>query len=119
MSDKIYTIEDMDKMHKSGFKAGEEHSKPSPITHNLINKMTEQIKNVEVTQARQGVDISYIKEAVDKLELVNKEQNQKMDDFIKCADKKYAPAWAADAIKFLIATTFGAIVLAILSLIIK
>jgi hypothetical protein len=39
-------------------------------------------------------------------------------DFVDSADNKYAPMWTADAIKWTIVTVMGAIILAVLGLII-
>lgn len=90
MSEKIYTVEDMDKMHKAGFKEGQKHSEPSGKTNNFINKMTEEIKKIEITQAEHGKDIAFIKDGVKETKDFIKETNENLKNFITCADKKYA-----------------------------
>jgi hypothetical protein len=71
-------------IYNKGFKAGGEHSKPSLETLNLFNKMEEKF----------DTHLKYIKEAFNR----NSEQNEKdhkqisdkIDNFIKGADDKFA-----------------------------
>lgn len=98
-------VSDYNEGYKKGRKDGYDHSQPSPTTNNFINKMTEEIQEIKIKQGEQGVEISYIKERLDK--------------FIECADEKYAPAWVAQALKVVIGTTFVIFIGAIASLILK
>jgi len=59
-------MEEKAKIYNKGVKEGIKHSKASPETIKMFSKMTEEIKNIEITQAEQGKDISFIKDNVAK-----------------------------------------------------
>lgn len=84
-----------DQAHKDGFNSGQSHSRPSKDTIKLFKDMDDKIQKIEITLTEHGKDICFIKETTERLE-------RTMLNFIDCADKKYAPMWAADAVKYVV-----------------
>jgi hypothetical protein len=86
-----------DQYYKSGYNSGADHNThASEETKNLFKNMDEKVQKIEIVLTKHGENIDFIKSTVSKLE-------NSMDEFIRCADNKYAPMWTADSIKFIIA----------------
>lgn len=64
--------------------------------------------NIEIKMAKMEKDIEYIKKEMKTL-------GSKFDDFLVCADNKYAPIWIKNFVWFL----FTVVVAAVISIFIK
>lgn len=78
---------------------------------------------LKIDMAEQKKDISYIKERIgradEKNEIEHLEIKTLLKEFIESAEAKYAPIWTATALKYVMTTVFGALILAGLTLILK
>ena len=81
--------------------------------------MQEDINNLQKNMIRIQTDIEYIKDAL----VDNKDEHKiildKMDRWIEASEKKFAPKWVADVIKWAGAIVGAIIITALLGLIIK
>jgi hypothetical protein len=112
-----YTLEDIDKANKAGFKEGKKHSEPSPVTRNLIKNMEEKFDHLKDKVS--SLEVKITKDLGDnKIEIIEA-INSAIKEHRTYCDEKYAPAWVATALKLVMGSTFLAILGSIMTLILK
>ena len=74
--------------------------------YNLMKDM----EKLKIGHAENKKELEYVKATTTRIE-------KKMDDFIDSAEKKFAPKWAADVLKYAGGVVATAVILAICSLI--
>lgn len=75
------------------------------------------MSDTEITKIQ--INMAELKVALQNIEKKQDAMDIKMDKWMECADQKYAPAWVANAMKFVMGAVSLAVIGAILSLIIK
>jgi hypothetical protein len=81
--------------------------------------MADDTQTLRINMAEVKKDIEYIKDAIDRNAKEHGDMKLLIQEFITSAETKYAPMWTATAVKFVIATVFGSVLVALLSLIVK
>ena len=81
--------------------------------------MQEDINNLKIIMNTMKNDIGYIKIALEENKDQHKEMMDKMEAWIACSKKEFAPKWVADAMKFIMGGVSLAILGAIMTLILK
>ena len=107
----------MDKAIKSGFKQGQEHSQPSPITRKLIKNMEDKFDNLK--DKVHSIETNVISELGNMKTDIVKEINDAINCVKKDSDKKYAPAWVATALKSMMGVVAAAMIMSIMNIILK
>lgn len=115
---KVYSLNEMDAAKKKSFSDGKTHRTPSDDTKIFMKNMDEKFNNVKdsmhkmetnfiekIGDVHTGISdlktdlVSAINSAIAK---VNEDSETKIDKIKAECDKKYAPAWVAIALKFVI-----------------
>lgn len=81
--------------------------------------MPKEINNLKITMAELQKDISYIKESIKKNDIDHEIIINKIDHWIDGCENKFAAKWVETTITWIGRIVFGAIILAILGLIIN
>ena len=81
--------------------------------------MQEDINNLQKNMIKMQTDISYIKEALDENKAQHKEIMDKMEDWIKASEKRFAGRWTEKIIIWTGIGIGGALIVAFMNLIIK
>ena len=81
------------------------------IMRDFENNYRNQMEELKLGHSENRKELEYVKGTTTRIE-------SKLDDFIKCADKKYAPRWVAEAIKWTIGVVMFAVLGALLAKII-
>ena len=77
--------------------------------------MSEEINKLNICMSTMKKDIEYIKESLTDNKLDHEKMMEKIDRWIETSEKRFAPKWTADVIKWTGGVVGTAIILYILS----
>lgn len=107
-----FTPTEMHEYNNKFAKDVQKHTVPSPETLKVFESMNSEITNIKVNMKGLNKDVGYIKKDVGKL-------HKKIDDFIECAEAKYANKWVEKLLIWGGSLIGGAIIVAFMTLILK
>ena len=81
--------------------------------------MQEDVNNLQKNMVKIQTDIGYIKDSLKDNKEEHKEILDKIERWIETSEQRFAPKWAADVIKWTGGVVGTAVLIALLSLIIK
>lgn len=111
-----------DPRYQRGLKAGQEHSQPSPQTLQLIEQIKKNNNKMENQMIQMQGDISNIKERIERMPTRDEMKisyKEAIEEVFRRTDQKYADKSVEEDIKWVKRLVFGAVILAILGLVIK
>ena len=81
--------------------------------------MEDKINKLNITMTKLETNIGHIKESLEDNKEEHKEIREMITDFVEASEKRFAPMWVANVLKTVLYTAGTAIILAVLSQIIK
>jgi len=81
--------------------------------------MQEELNELKINMVKLQKDIAYIKESLTDNKSDHEKMMEKIDKWIEASERRFAPKWTADVIKWTGAIVGATVITALLSLIIK